>query len=445
MAVDSDDSNVTSTNEITAEQIAQMSEKEFNIKWNEYIKIDEYLPQIPTIDIPTVDIGFTEINIDIPNLDVINYETAITDTKSVVNSVEVNIPNTNTYIGHINIGETIDLSDTEIQEILLTIPEVYTYDNDILEGIRLTQILKTQFKDQRSIEHDTYLLNNQYLNEWLTIYKNYKNIEFKQLLNVKPFRMISEVRLPKSDEEFKILADNLSYYKSQGYDSALITFDGSEKAYDLRYLAIYIKQRFGLRVFFAFGGKERLAESIFINPRHLQSCLANLAIESEGFLIAWRRTSIHLLEQDDQFMNFMIKSVRDVNPKCHVFGEFYYGNTAKYPTANKFGFGQNIHKCSSAIVINNFGFSSVDIQSVITKLVPSKIGKHQYIGLVIGQRPYYLTTNKNGLTFEQNREIKVNIENMFKSAGCIGTITLHDDGKDLNKNHNNNLSATKFN
>jgi hypothetical protein len=100
---------------------------------------------------------------------------------------------------------------------------------------------------------------------------------------------------------------------------------------------------------------------------------------------------------------------------------------------------------SSAIVINNFGFSSVDIQSVITKLVPSKIGKHQYIGLVIGQRPYYLTTNKNGLTFEQNREIKVNIENMFKSAGCIGTITLHDDGKDLNKNHNNNLSATKFN
>jgi hypothetical protein len=141
----------------------------------------------------------------------------------------------------------------------------------------------------------------------------------------------------------------------------------------------------------------------------------------------------------------MIKSVRDTNPNCLVFGEFYYGNTAKYPHANKWGFGQNIHQCSSAILVNNFGFSSVDIQSVIKQLVPAKIGKHQYIGLVVGQRPYYLTRNKNGLTFEQNREIKVNIENEFKSAGCVGTITLHDDGKDFSENHNNNLSSTKFN
>jgi hypothetical protein len=203
----------------------------------------------------------------------------------------------------------------------------------------------------------------------------------------------------------------------------------------------------GFRTYFAFGGDENLYVSVFVNPNKLKKQLQSLAEYSEGFLIGWRRTSAHLLEQDIQYMNYMTECIRDVNKNCLIFGEIYYGNTAKYHEKNKWGFGYNLPNYASGVVICNFGYDSVNAESVVKYIIPSKIGnKYEQIAIITGQIPYYLTVNKNNLTQEQNQKIKENLELKFKKAGCKGTITLHDDGRNGIGGYriNNNLSETIF-
>lgn len=47
------------------------------------------------------------------------------------------------------------------------------------------------------------------------------------------------------------------------------------------------------------------------------------------------------------------------------------------------------------------------------------------IGIVLGDRPYYM--KYNNLSYQDNLKIKRFIENKFFKLGCIGTITITDD------------------
>lgn len=331
------------------------------------------------------------------------------------------------------------------QIITLTFPMIekeYNFD----ELIKTQKRIASLFKDKRNVEHDKNLLFNKHINQWFEIYNTYQKKSFVRLPIQKSFRMISEVKLPKNNEQFKILDNNLAYYKSRGYDSVLIVFDGSENENDLLNLVKYVRYK-GFRSFFAFGGEENLNISIFVDPIKLKSQLQSLAKYSEGFLLGWRRTSAHLIEQDIQYMNYMSSCVREVNKNCLIFGEVYYGNTAKYPHENKWGFGYNLPNYASGVVICNFGVESVNADGVVKYIIPSKIGKnYSQIAVITGQRPYYLTQYRNNLTQGENQKIKEKLELRFKNAGCKGTITLHDDGKNgIGGYHiNNNLSETIY-
>jgi hypothetical protein len=306
--------------------------------------------------------------------------------------------------------------------------------------------LSTLFKDKRNIEYETNFLFKKHIDKWIDIYDTYKVKNFYKIPLQKEFRMITEVKLPKTSKQFEILEKNLAYYKSRGYDSVLIAFDGSENPSDLNKLVKYIRYK-GFRSFFAFGGEENLNVSVFVNPETLKKQLQSLAQYSEGFLLGWRRTSAHLLEQDIQYMNYMSECVRIANKNCLIFGEIYYGNTAKYPHEGKWGFGYNLPNYASGVVVCNFGYESVNAEGVVKYIVPSKIGnKYHQIAVITGQKPYYLTDNRNNLSQEENQKIKENLELRFKNAGCKGTITLHDDGRNgVGRYHiNNNLSETIY-
>ena len=412
---------------VTGVIVATYNSNDNSIDWNSIIpNIEQYSPKIP-------DLGYDKI---LPKFE-LSYEDLVVDKGeslfSMTPTLEVD-----------SLTETLVSSHySEKFELIMSLED---YNLDLINQSIKWKNIQKYFSDKRNVEHDTTILTNKYIKDWINIYDTYNNVKIKKIPLKNSFRMISEIKVPSNMKQFEILEKNLKYYQSRGYDSALIVFDGSENPQDLNNLVKYVRY-LNLRPFFAFGGDENLSISVFVNPEMLKRQLESLSEYSEGFLLGWRRTSAHLFEQDIQYMNYMSECVRNSNKNCLIFGEIYYGNTAKYPKENKWGFGYNLPNYASAAVIYNFGFESVNADGVIKYLIPKKLGKQiDKIALVVGQKPYYLTVHKNNLTQEKNQEIKEKIENRFIKAGCKGTITLHDDGRNGIGRYqtNNNLSETLY-
>ncbi len=425
------------------------------IDWDNYLPdIDKYIPDMsvyavnaPEIAVPTV---------TLPSLDIPTNISEVTNVSSLSNVPSIDIielPTIATAIPYTQLDTAYEgffdgveaLDAVELEELTINVPNLDYISKDIAEGVRILKAVQSVFQDYRRIEHDNSIFTNENVTKWLQIYKDYKTSTIDYIPVTRPFRMISEVMVPKNNSQFDILTSNLSYYKAKGYNAVLIAFDGTENPYDLGNLVKFVRSK-GFRAFFALGGTEKLQNSIFIDPAKLKNQLQALAQYSEGYITGWRSTSAHLFIQDDAYMNYIASCVREANPSCLILGELYYGNTHVYDKAHKWGFGLNNPKYSSGVVLSNFGFSAVNTDAIVKRVAPSKVGKKRLVGLVTGQRPYYLTKYPNKLGQVRNQTIKTKLEARFISAGCIGTVTLHDDGSNgiYNNKINNNLSETKL-
>ena len=154
------------------------------------------------------------------------------------------------------------------------------------------------FRDQRGLICDrTAFSGNAAFDAWLEIYRSHTPYAGHLVPLRKGLRMVAELHHP-ADET--ILNDNLKFYRSNGYDAVLITFDGSEEPYHLTELADKVTAA-GFKIWYAFGGAEDLALSVFIHPYRLRRLIGVLAPRAEGTLLNWRRTSQHLLLPDAAF------------------------------------------------------------------------------------------------------------------------------------------------
>ena len=53
------------------------------------------------------------------------------------------------------------------------------------------------------------------------------------------------------------------------------------------------------------------------------------------------------------------------------------------------------------------------------------------LGVVLGDRPYYMSRANINKSFKDNLKIKQNLETRFIKAGCVGTVTIHGDVSEL--------------
>lgn len=103
-------------------------------------------------------------------------------------------------------------------------------NDKIPDTIFIMKQVKKMFRDQRNISCDHSFLdpNNAIAEKWRTIYA--KNEPFT--LEYKPLppglKIIAEVRAPKNEAETEMLKRNLEFYRKQGYNAALLTFDTTE-------------------------------------------------------------------------------------------------------------------------------------------------------------------------------------------------------------------------
>jgi len=425
------------------------------IDWSKY---DLNLPTIvlPAIDIPAIQV-VTIPTVDVPKLDDLDLNPLSMPVLEKENTVDKSIKNTATEITNAtkvdtSIADAV-LDETQLKQLNATVgdftKEMTETTNmpdpaaDLPEWFAFVKKQKETFVDQRGLKYDkTFVKSSEIANKWIAIYEQYKNAPAVAYVPIQErFRMITEVRTVKTYDQMSILQKNLEYYKSQGYDSVLFGFDKDDTVENALNTVKYIQKYGGMKVWFTYTGKESLYDTVFIDPDKYKQMLTALAPYCNGYLNSWRRTSVHLWEQDKAFMSYTNTILRTAVPNLPIVGELYYGNTHKYEHVGVVGFGLNNFENSSAVMIVNFGFRKIDMDYLFGTILNKYLGNTPKVGCVVGQRPYYLTTDNNGLTYQENMVIKHEIEDKFFAHGCIGTVTLSNDGKEM---ETNNLTSTLY-
>lgn len=327
---------------------------------------------------------------------------------------------------------TVVAADVKMTEVTITnvaIPTVDDPNTRISNLVALLKELRTKVHDTRSIDHDkTISIDNPAIRDWMSIYEEFANkpytMQYIQMHH--GLKMITEARVPKTDEEKAIQLDNLDWYKAKGYNAVLLSIYMDEQLVDLIELANEITKR-GYDLYITYTGIESLYTSVFLDPVLIQRYLATLAPMAKGYLLGWRKTSVHLFIHDPQFTQYLVKCVRDANDKIEILGEGYYGQTADSNLRTDV-LTYNMPENASACILSGVGYRNVNAGGVLKGLFGA-LTKTQKIPVVLGDRAYYKTTNPNGYSFEKNFAIKQEIENKFLRYGAYGIITLHGDGR----------------
>lgn len=432
-----DNENFTKTS--IEPSVEQSIEPSVAIDWSVYEL------NIPTIDLPKLDIP----TIDLPNLAEINLNLP---TVTVEDAGIPSVDNQSIELSKFQVADLykiesaqIDMSklNLSVEDVASSIPKIENPDADLAQWMEFEKNAKNMFVDKRSVYHDrTFLKSNKIIQKWMKIYQEYKNVPVVKYIPIKQnFRMITEVRVPKDSKQLEILNKNLKYYKSQGYDSVLFVFDKNDDITQCVNTILYIKKYFGMKVWFAYTGKEALTETVFMDSDKYTQMLQTLAVYCDGYINSWRRTSAHLWQQDDSFKNYTNTVIRSCSPNMPIIGELYFGNTHKYDQVDKVGFGLNIFKNMSGVMVVNFGYRNVDVNYLTDVVLKPYVGDIPKIACVVGDKAYYLTTNKNNLTYQENMKIKHKVEQRFFKKGYIGVVTLSNDGRQM---ETNNLSSTPY-
>ena len=392
---------------------------------------DEIVVKIPAITIPTVTIPTVEIPvIVIPSVTIVTAITteelaALVDVPEVLLNFIVipnaSIPDMDIPSADVPVvadaGEGVKAGLTKIQDGLAK--EATFQATDHPQNFVTDKRTVAYMKDASS--------SNPVWKAWKAVYaKDYAPIAYVSVADIAGIKMICEMKAVKTQAEKDNLYAELTYFKTLGYNAVLAVWEG-EATYGLSEQINAVKA-LGFKVFFAYGTREKLEDKIFIDPVKYAQGLATLAGQCDGYLVGWRRTSLHLFKADNKFVAYSINAVRQGNPTIPIFGEIYRGYAGsknKDGSENMNKFCVNIPTNASGAFVVNFGYQGVRPDGVLNLVRTST--DVPLVVLVVGERPYYLTQNDNHKSKAENRKIIDNIEKRFVASG-FGVATLAGDG-----------------
>ncbi|NMA48118.1 MAG: hypothetical protein GX945_16310 [Lentisphaerae bacterium] len=297
---------------------------------------------------------------------------------------------------------------------------------DIPRIQHLHKTLAAIVKDKRHLVSDKGIsIHNPGMEKWLAIYEQPLPPPNEHIPLPQGIRMIAELHTPDH------AAANLAYYRRQGYNACLISLDGSESVRKVAQLISLVRQA-DMAPWIAWAGPESLGWSIYQDPDKITRLLSSAAPLCQGYLVAWRRTSAHLVEQDAAYIEHLAAQVRAANPGIYIVGESYYGETwQNLPQVNQRGWTarDNAPRNPSGILITGIATQGYAIEIMLRSTFAKWVATPR-LAQVLGERPYYASTNNTGRSFAANLRIKQQLERRFLRAGCVGTVTLHGDGSD---------------
>lgn len=398
-----------------------------------------------------VDLGIVDINADLVDVEAgsIKHYTAPLNVATIetVATYEPTVLQTSE-------GDVLDIATVPVSESII----------DISKNAEAVRKVSNMFMDKRNFTADERLLaQDKVLEQWYDIYhQTVDPIEFVPIPD--GVRMVAEVRLPETESQEEILDENLAHYKSLGYNAVLVAFDTTEDMLQLRVLIDKIKRQ-GFGVWFTFAGATSKVSgtthltdttSVFPDPVLLKKYLTYFAPLCDGYIGMWKRTSAHFFIQDQPYMDYIARCVREGNPNIPVVGEIYFGPTADVPEGEgikKLASGSNLFNYlvprkannASGYLVVNLGYSNVNVKGVMTGLLNGQVNDQKLV-LITGPNPSFLTAKNPDLTYAQLRKVYEALEKRWLSAGAKGIVLLHgemSDGSAVEK-ISNNLSVSKY-
>lgn len=342
----------------------------------------------------------------------------------------------------LKLPDSSDLADTSdlLASLKVALPELTLPDvsaitlsdpGDLREMIRICKLVEATFPDKDNREWHGY--SDEQLKAfaaWIDIYRAYDSSTAAKPAVVKMpsgVRMISFAQRPETPENAQILRHNIEYYKSCGYNAILVALnDITHLNEDLAFIR-ELRVNYGLRVWAAYApsGEGVNAPPTFLPPDAYSVFLRTIAPELDGWLLAYRRTGVHLFAMDPPYIDFVVRNLRKGNAALPILGEFYYGYNYRFRSDHTAYWSGNTFAEASADAVQNRGYLSVDPATVLRRMSkPAVI-------FVQGPRPLWIETTK--LSFAAAQKAKVRIEKAWLTAGALGTITEHGDG--LHKNN----------
>lgn len=279
--------------------------------------------------------------------------------------------------------------------------------------------------DVRSLKYNNPFDNKKMLLRWQKIYnKTYDDIKFIPFKDLNKKKVIAEMRYSSDTINLK---KELDYFKALEYNTILVVWDGTNT--NELYYQMQLVKDLGFDIWLAYSKKGSLRRSIFIDAEEYKYGLQLLSSISDAFIVGWRRTSLHLNWEKGKWLSYTMQQVRIGNPDIPIIGEVYFGYEGH--DDNHFKFTYNIIKNCSALLVVNLGFDNSNIKGIIN--IIRKKSKMPLIGVVVGEKAYYMTKNFTNKTKKQNRAICDRIENRMKKNGFASTLTLTGDGSDSKK------------
>ena len=382
-----------------------------------------------TVEVPKVEIP----KVELPKVEAENVAKVEVITPAVTG---VTVLSANAAAYHLPGTELSDLTAT------VSVPLIASGAARIPQVQAMLREAQTVLSDQRNLRYDPeFGLDSAAWKKWLAIYRANEpyTLEYKSL--PADLRIIAEVKCPVDADQVSTLDKNLEFYSKQGYNAVLLTFDTTEDLSRLIDTAELILAH-GLKIACAYSGPEKLRWSVFRDPDVIEQYVSRVCMVSDAFLIGWRRTSCHLLIQDEPFRNHLLRSARKLNPQIPVIGEAYYGQTA-HSNHRIDHVTYNVPANASAVLLFGIGYKGVALELAMDGMFPA-VKDLPRIGLAIGERPYFDTRNDTVKSFAQNLAIKQRLERRFRSGGCVGTLTIRGDGSDgvYDKRFTENLSQS---
>lgn len=344
---------------------------------------------------------------------------------------------------------------------------VVRVSGDVLDLARNAEAVRkvaNMFMDTRNATFDPTMMNDAYILEaWYEVYHQEAQ-PINKIALPNDIRMVAEVRVPDNGEQYATLVENLEHYKDLGYNSVLLVFHTQESLDSLKSTIKLIRDH-DMGVWFAFAGATSKVDgmtyledtkSVFPHPELLKKYLVDLAPLCDGFIGMWKRTSAHFFVQDQPYMDYLARCVREGNPNIPVLGEIYFGPTADVPEvdgikklnsgANRFNYliPRKANNASGYLVVN-LGYSNVNVKGVLNGLLSGQKEDDKLV-LISGPNPVFISTGRPALTYKQLRSVYTGLEQRWLNAGAKGVVLLHgemSDGSATDK-ISNNLSVSKY-
>ncbi len=189
---------------------------------------------------------------------------------------------------------------------------------------------------------------------WSRIYDRYADWRGDAFpLPERPLRIAAEFRAGN--------APDFLFLRGVGFDGIVLLVDAMEEPTDA-VRSIHAAHGAGLLVFVAWcPPRESLEATVFPDPARLGAILRRTGAAADALIVGWRRTSIHLLQQDRAYSAFLIASARADRPDLPVIGEIYTGETAAgYSRAD-----------NPALQIPPEASAAIAVNYVIPRIVPA--------------------------------------------------------------------------